>query len=79
MKGGKYLGSGTYGCIFYPAINCNDGSTPHGVGKIFADKQESDEEKRLGNKIESFDNSSAFTNPLIHTCKVSKKKLLKMI
>ena len=76
MKGGKYLGSGTYGCIFYPAINCNDGSTPHGVGKIFADKQESDEEKRLGNKIESFDNSSAFTNPLIHTCKVSKKKII---
>ena len=37
MNGGEYLGSGTYGCIFYPAIRCKDGKQSEGVGKIFSD------------------------------------------
>lgn len=79
MEGGKFLGSGTYGCIFYPPIKCNNNifSTQNGVGKIFADNKESDIEKNTGKKINSIDKNGDFTNPLIHSCKVSLANIIK--
>jgi hypothetical protein len=51
-NGGELLGQGTYGCVFYPALPCNQNNKrPNGVGKIMELGYGTKLEKRMMNKI----------------------------
>ena len=77
MRGGKFLGSGTYGCIFYPAVACNNNNQiKSGVGKVFSSKDESDMEHTLGKQFQKMDKKGEYFNILTNTCDVSKNALL---
>lgn len=77
MEGGKYLGSGTYGCIFYPAVMCSNGKKLEGVGKIFSDKTERDGEFELGKRIQHVDPNGAAMNILTDECDVTRTEIMK--
>lgn len=77
MEGGKYLGAGTYGCIFYPAIKCNNGAQPNGVGKIFSDVTERDVEYQLGKRFQHLDPNGSVLNILTNECDVTKNEVIK--
>tara|TARA_Y100000389_G_scaffold8918_1_gene8376 strand:+ start:2176 stop:3651 length:1476 start_codon:yes stop_codon:yes gene_type:complete len=77
MRGGKFLGSGTYGCIFYPAVACNNNNQiKPGVGKVFSSKNESDIEHTLGKQFYNMDKKGEYFNILTNSCDVSKNTLL---
>ena len=77
MHGGKFLGSGTYGCIFYPAVACNNtNQIKTGVGKVFSSQHESDSEHKLGKQFYNMDKKGDYFNILTNTCGVSKNTLL---
>lgn len=75
MRGGNYLGKGTYGCVYSPPIRCNDKMTyVENVGKIFFHKEDALEEMHVSEKIlNRIDPNGLFTNKLIDTCKISKQ------
>lgn len=78
MYGGRYLGSGTYGCIFYPNVECmNKSKTFDGVGKVFADKEEFKEEREIGNFIKSIDTKGEYFNILLGDCHVNYQEIKK--
>ena len=77
MRGGKFLGSGTYGCIFYPAVACNNNNQiKSGVGKVFSSKDESNMEHTLGKQFQKMDKKGEYFNILTNACDVSKNTLL---
>jgi len=55
MEGGRYLGSGTYGCVFTPPLLCKSGRQPSQklVGKITLDKI-ANQEVVIGNRLRKF-------------------------
>lgn len=55
MEGGRYLGSGTYGCVFTPPLLCKSGKQPSQelVGKITLDKIAT-QEVLIGNRLRKF-------------------------
>jgi serine/threonine protein kinase len=77
MNGGEYLGSGTYGCIFYPAIRCKNGKQLDGVGKIFSDDDEQKVESNVGKKTRTVDPQGSFLNILTDECDVTKAEILR--
>lgn len=77
MNGGEYLGSGTYGCIFYPAIRCKDGKQLKGVGKIFSDEEEQKVESNVGVLVRKVDPQGSFLNILTDECDVTKAEILR--
>ena len=59
LKGGRYLGSGTYGCIFHPNLPCADFPTnPNSVSKIIENKSLTEEWTLINDvyKLKSIDN-----------------------
>ena len=45
-KGGKFLGKGSYGCVFDPPLLCDKKlEREKGVGKLFQEKSDAIEEK----------------------------------
>lgn len=73
MRGGTYLGSGTYGCIFYPSIKCKTGEQHSGVGKIFNDIDEFEDEKKMGYKMKQIDNNANHFNIPTASCNITKE------
>lgn len=73
MKAGAYLGSGTYGCIFYPSIKCKTGEDHSGVGKIFNDIHEFEDEKKMGYKMKQIDNNANHFNIPMASCNITRK------
>ncbi len=55
MEGGRYIGSGTYGCVFTPPLLCKTGKQPSDklVGKITTDKL-AEQEIQVANKLRKF-------------------------
>ena len=76
MKGGEFIGTGTYGCVFYPPIKCIDGQKKKGVGKIFTNKYEQESEEMIGHKIKKIDNKGQYLNIMTDKCNVDPKDLL---
>jgi|TARA_Y100000389_G_C17469496_1_gene528997 serine/threonine protein kinase len=75
-RGGKYLGKGTYGCVFSPPLNCvdDDNQTQH-VGKIFFNKEAAEEELKVTNSyVKSIDPEGEFTNMFVKQCDLTKQK-----
>jgi len=73
MKAGSYLGSGTYGCIFYPSIKCKTGEEHSGVGKIFNDIHEFEDENKMGYKMKQIDNNANHFNIPIASCNITRE------
>jgi serine/threonine protein kinase len=72
MKGGKLLGSGTYGCVFDKPFTCkNDQKFKEGVGKVFKNKQSANEEFKETASFLEFDPKQEFTNPSLGKCSVT--------
>lgn len=77
LRGGKFLGSGTYGCVFFPRIPCSKKtSTEEGVGKILRDVNEYRDELSIGKKIRPLDENGDVFNKLVKGCTVSLHDIL---
>ena len=52
MEGGRYIGSGTYGCVFGPPLLCKSGRQPNKklVGKI-TDEKMAEQEVQVANRL----------------------------
>ena len=71
-NGGELLGQGTYGCVFYPALPCNQNKKrPNGVGKIMDLGYGADDEVEMMNKIALLDPQEKFTIHLTEKCDVN--------
>lgn len=72
QSGGKYLGSGAYGCVFRPHLKCRDINNIKGsVGKVFPDSDEFQDEVEIAEIIQKkVDPKYKFTIPILGTCDV---------
>ncbi len=72
QKGGKFINSGTYGCVFTPHLKCKDvNNIPKAVGKVFNRTKYFDEEVKIANRIKKdIDPKGVFTLPPLATCQV---------
>lgn len=68
------IGEGSYGCIFRPYINCKNKTKKIklGIGKVFIDNDDFNNEKSIQEKIELIDPKYEFTVPLYISCNTSK-------
>lgn len=85
-KGGKFIGEGSYGCTFHPALPCSthqvlnpkekekEKEKGKGLGKIFDKADDFKEELRLQNIISRMDPTFEFTVPIYGSCEANVKK-----
>ena len=76
LKGGKYLGEGTYGCVFFPSIQCHDKQKQKdifktGVSKVFRQKSDMNEELKETKKIDKMDKHGLYTNKALGNCEIN--------
>lgn len=81
LKGGKYIGKGTYGCAFDPPIRCEEDARrsdskstyKNAVGKVFMDDEAFKEESELLKRLErdQLDPTHRFTVKLRKVCKTA--------
>ncbi len=76
LNGGKFLGSGTYGCVFFPPIKCNRGKKVDGVGKVLKNTKEYNEEMSIGKKLKNIDNNGEVFSTLVKGCTVNIDNVL---
>jgi len=77
--GGDFLGKGTYGCVFKPAVDCVDGNTyPDKVGKVFFHQIGYDEEKNVDKILGPIDPDQKYLlYPSDKKCKVTQDQVEK--
>jgi serine/threonine protein kinase len=82
INGGKLLGQGTYGCVFYPSLKCsstskdvNDKKLESGVSKVFKKESHMVEELVETQKIKTMDRKGKFTNKVLGSCGVSSSSI----
>ena len=82
VNGGKLLGQGTYGCVFYPSLKCsstskdmNDKKLESGVSKVFKKQKHMVEELAETQKVKKFDKKGKFTNRVLGSCGVSSSDI----
>ena len=72
MKGGEFLGNGTYGCMFAPSLKCVNDYFPNqtdDVGKVFSDMDNFNEEYEMSLRVtKNVDPEGELTNKLIKAC-----------
>ena len=76
LKGGKFLGQGTYGCVFFPSKKCRfqleqKQSFDKAVSKVFSDKRDMKDEIVENNKIKKMDKNGLYTNKALGNCELS--------
>lgn len=73
-----FIASGSYGCIFQPAVSCTYPTKKsfknNIVSKIFSDNDNFNEEKIIQKKIELIDPEHKFTIPFLGNCEITKFK-----
>ena len=74
VRGGAYVNKGTYGCVFNPAVRCNDNREfPGSVGKVYFRAVDAGTEKRIAEILESIDpNQKTMIYPKDVSCRVLK-------
>ena len=76
QTGGELLGIGGFGCVFYPALNCNNKQiTGDKVSKIFVGPEstkESNEEFKIDKVIKSIKGSDKWSNIWDTKCSPNK-------
>lgn len=78
ISGGKLLGQGTYGCVFYPSIKCSSNSNENlnkGVSKVFKHEKYMNEELAEIKKIRQMDKKGKFTNRALGSCSTSSSAI----
>ena len=75
LSGGKFLGQGTYGCVFFPSIQCSNKKQrkklyTNGVSKVFESKHNMDEELKESRKVSRMDKNGLYTNKVLGNCDV---------
>lgn len=78
QNGGKFIGQGSYACVFYPLIKCNDVNYdktkyPKTIGKIFKGKHSNSviSEYQIVKKIKKIDPNNNFSVEFFGKCEVS--------
>lgn len=71
-QGGKYIASGSFGCVHYPHLRCVGlNNIPKAVGKIFFDNHDMKTEVHTALQVQStIDPKNEFTIPLLAQCTV---------
>lgn len=74
-KGGKFLGQGTYGCVFFPSIQCHKKKKQKaifktGVSKVFKSEDHMQDEIVESNKVGNMDKQGLYTNKMLGHCDV---------
>jgi serine/threonine protein kinase len=76
--GGNVLGEGTYGCVFYPPLKCDNETTRRiGVGKVIRNIYDANFEIQISKRLLKIDPKGKFTNPLISECFITKQNITK--
>lgn len=80
IKGGHFLGQGTYGCVFHPSIDCRIKRQQKeifkkGVSKVFVDESGSSEEFEESKKINNMDKDGRYTNKVLGKCEILASQL----
>lgn len=76
MDGGRLVGQGSYGCVFTPAVQCeNETTRREGVSKVVFGTDVYEKEMKANDKIKKVDPKGVFTNRLIHSCEVDSDEL----
>ena len=71
QSGGAFLDQGAFGCTFFSAVNCADGtSLPDKLGKVFSDDSDALEEYTNNQIVNTFDPEHMFTVKLYKMCDV---------
>jgi len=71
QDGGRFIGRGTYGCVFYPHLRC---TRPKGlrkkeaIGKVFVDARDFKDEATINKIIDKVDPERQFTLPNYGAC-----------
>lgn len=73
QSGGKFIGQGSVGCVFFKHVQCQDGTEMPGcVGKVFESVSEATQEEMLHSKVaDILDPERLFTVRLYTKCKIS--------
>lgn len=71
------INQGSYGCIFYPGLSCNnDNKTEsNNITKIQKLKNTSEKETKIGKKIQKISNYKKYYAPIINSCEVNISKI----
>ncbi|NBP66078.1 MAG: hypothetical protein EBU66_15630, partial [Bacteroidetes bacterium] len=76
-KGGEFIASGTYGCVFAPPIKCNRKPSKlpkeNVVGKVYSDDEEIKEERKSYEIMKKIDPKGKFSLPFYGVCKLNIK------
>lgn len=80
LTGGKLLGEGTYGCVFFPSLECASKKEQKrefsgAVTKLFNRERHMLEEKLETKKVAEMDKEGKYTNRLLGSCETSVDKL----
>lgn len=76
QTGGKYIGQGTYGCVFSPPLLCkNDKARKTGVGKMFINSEYAENEVNELEFVKQIDPSGKFTVQMSELCDVPKTNI----
>ena len=71
QSGGAFIDQGAFGCTFFSAVNCSDGtSLPDKLGKVFNDNSDALEEYENNKIVSTFDPEHLFTVKLYKICDV---------
>jgi len=77
QDGGKKIGEGGYGCVYYPAMDC-EGKRERGkpyISKLQVDGFAAKNEVYVGKLIKNIPNYKRYFAPVISYCKVNKSNL----
>lgn len=77
MNGGKLLGSGSYGCVFMPHLQCKDKKVlKQAVGKVFDDNSNFEDELKKVQELQNvIDPYNTFTIPFLGFCDVGSQDI----
>jgi serine/threonine protein kinase len=92
-KGGAFLGSGAYACVFSPPVSCEDTDTDTDkknkhvvnddanrgkrVGKLFKNMTDGNNEANIMKHINKIDRRGVFVNRMLSDCSVTQQQLTK--
>jgi tRNA A-37 threonylcarbamoyl transferase component Bud32 len=70
MYGGELIDEGGYGCVYYPALNCNKkkGKNKKYISKVQLETTVSSNELNIGKKIQKIKNYKNYFSPVIESC-----------
>lgn len=76
-KGGKNIGEGGFGCVFYPSITCKgkEGKGKKYITKLQVHKEAAANEIRIGKRIKKIRHYPDYFAPVLSYCPIKQNKL----